>query len=111
MVTPRRVQSTLPGSPKPADYAAIVVEKINQLCFPENPLHFMPYLHKQALLSSASSASSSPSAAETTGPAYGASHSPYVVYDPQTEYTRLGLLTLNEVISLPPCLHLIVPTR
>lgn len=76
--------STLPGSPKPADHAAIVVEKINQLCFPENPLQFVPYLHKQALL-----ASSAP------GPAKD-SDSGHVVYDPQTEYTRLGLLTLNE---------------
>jgi hypothetical protein len=82
-------QSTLPGSPKPADHAAIVVEKINQLCFPENPLQFVPYLHKQALL-----ASSAPGPTKDSDS--GGGSGTYVVYDPQSEYTRLGLLTLNE---------------
>ncbi len=67
-----------------------MVEKINQLCFPENPLQFVPYLHKQALL-----ASSAPGPAKDSDSGAG-SGGTYVVYDPQAEYTRLGLLTLNE---------------
>lgn len=88
-------QSTLPGSPKPADYAAVVVEKINQLCFPENISQFIPYVHKQAVQKEKSSGKLADRSSNDTNP--------YVIYNPQVEFTRMGLLSRNEVQI--PCSH------
>lgn len=77
------------------------MDRLNQLCFPENLQQFLPYVHKQALQSrNVASPAAKRAAANNVLPTKDASVSPYVIYDPLAEYTRLGLLTKNEVHAL-----------